>query len=138
MTTERAERPGAGFVTQGALSQRSPSGRAAARWLERAPLLWGLCGLTLCSAALAAGTRRLNSYALGPHELLFIALPPALALLALLRSARSAVGRVVKALLLLLCLAAPLCGESALWLAAGAPFVLGLAALVTLGVSGRR
>ena len=127
MTAQQAERLG---------SDRT-AGRAP-RWLERSPLLWALGGLVPCTAALAAGARHLQGHRLGRPELLFIGLPLALTLLALLRAARSPVGRLVKAGLLGLCLAAPLCAESALWLAAAAPLVLGLAALLGLAASGRR
>jgi hypothetical protein len=127
LTTEQAERPGAGRTAAG-----------APRWLERSPLLWALGGLTLCAAALAAGARLLHGHRLGRPEALFIGLPVALALLALVRAARSPVWGVIKAALLVLCLLAPLGAESALWLVAGAPFVLGLAALLSLAVYGRR
>lgn len=127
MTTQQAERTG---------GERTPA--AAPRWLERSPLLWALGGLVPCAAALAAGARLLHGHRLGRPEALFIGLPLAVALLALLRASRSPVGRVVKAGLLVLCLAAPLCAESALWLAAGAPLVVGLAALLALAVHGRR
>lgn len=127
MTTQQADRLGA-----------DRAAGDAPRWLERSPLLWALGGLVPCTAALAAGARLLQGHRLGRPEALFIGLPLALTLLALLRASRSPVGRVVKAALLGLCLAAPLCAESALWLAAGAPFVLGLAALLALALYGRR
>jgi hypothetical protein len=93
-------------------------------------MLWALGGVTLCSATLAAGSRRLHGQPLGWAEALFIGVPLGVALFALVRTARSTAERVLKALLLGLCAAAPLCGESALWLGAGAPLLLGGAALV--------